>query len=74
MSVGVGVSVEFVLKGLVGDHCTFIRSYHLIKGWEGWSGEGGVGGYGAMQGKGWTAEKIPIASCVCHLKGNLLQF
>lgn len=35
-------SFFFFRKGLVGDHCTFIRSYHLI---------GGVGG-------SWTAERL----------------
>lgn len=31
MSVITIVSIEFILKGLIGDHWTFIGSYHLIE-------------------------------------------
>lgn len=38
------VSVEFIFKGLIGDHWTFIGSYHLI--------EQASGGCGAIAGRG----------------------
>lgn len=56
MSITAIISIEFILKGLIGDHWTFIGSYHLI--------EQARGVCGVMQEKG--GAQLKALECKIH--------